>query len=160
MLLIQIHILYEKQCKGRVYPDATGPRLKLFGAALSNDFKSQVNPFTRVSEVDSSILEFGYVPLLQIGMIVLNQDQNGKQCRFRWDGSVWGISSGSTLFATEYVCYRVCLLQSMFWSKGSKGLSRSLKYSRSAKRNIWTETVDDFATHKTYNQTCPKGHLY
>ena len=31
-------------------------------------------------------------------VIVLNQEENGKQCSSLWDGSPWPISSGSTLF--------------------------------------------------------------
>ena len=43
----------------------------------------------------------------------VNWGQDCKQCRSRWDGSWWAVSSGSTLFVIEYVLVyrveRVCL---------------------------------------------------
>ena len=41
--------------------------------------------------------------LLQTGISVKHQQQNGKQCRSWWDGSLWAVSSGSTLFAKASV---------------------------------------------------------
>ena len=47
-------------------------------------------------------------PLLQVGMLAINQDQNGKPCGFRWDGSLWTVLSISTLFERECVSvYRI-----------------------------------------------------
>ena len=47
---------------------------------------------------------------LNLGMITIakrvsfkTQEQNGKTCRSRWDGSLWAVSPGSTLFAKIYI---------------------------------------------------------
>ena len=41
--------------------------------------------------------------LLQTGVSVKNQEQNGRQYRSWWDSSLWAISSGSALFAKASV---------------------------------------------------------
>ena len=91
----------------------------LFGVAFSvgahNTFKKDwmklINPFNpefMVWTLPSLILN---TSILRIGMSAINQEQNGKQCRSRWDGLFQAISSGSTRFA------KIC-----FWSARLKGL--------------------------------------
>ena len=50
------------------------------------------------------------LPSLNWGMSIIakrvsvhSQEQNDKQCRSRWDGSLWAISSGSILFAKVFI---------------------------------------------------------
>ena len=40
--------------------------------------------------------------LLHIGVSAINQEQNGKQCRSRWDSSLWAFLSGSWLIVLGF----------------------------------------------------------
>ena len=75
--------------------------------------KTGFNPLTpRVSEVDNLIFEFRHCIIPNKG---LSQTINrmGNKCRSWWDGSLWALSSGSTLHS--YLCQSTGLKSFNIW---------------------------------------------
>ena len=87
----------------------------------------------------TSIYEMEFFPSLNLDMtIVANRDVSqkskldGKQCRSWWDGSLWAVSSGSTLFA------QVSGL--LFWDEKVKCLSTWKRSKHRIQANLIART--------------------
>ena len=87
------------------------------GSATSCCFCEPFHPC--VSEVDSSIFESGQSSFSKSRILVKNQSSMTKQFRSWWDGSLWAVSSDSTLFAKPCI-YPQGLILSMLDKKNQQ----------------------------------------